>query len=188
MGVSLGFEFRRGLLKCRDGWMDTGGARECVPFTGDTGLVVEPVLPASRQTGSLWRTGNCCDGPVAGVVLLLPLWDPFDSCGLAEAPFRRWIVELLDVGEAACEANVSTWSIEWPCHPWLTLTIAYESLALSSAESCDEALATGDQVRKQLGTAQLGECVDTYLSNAAPSGGGNANSACIPRMTTHADR
>lgn len=43
---------------------------------------------------------------------MLPLCEPLESCGLAEDPFLRWIVELLDAGDAACEAIVSTWSIE----------------------------------------------------------------------------
>lgn len=72
---------------------------------------------------------------LAGVLLLLARWEAGGSRGLAEAPWRPWTVEVLDVGDAACEARDSTWSMEWDCQPWFTFTIAYERRALSSAES-----------------------------------------------------
>lgn len=55
--------------------------------------------------------------------------------GLAEEPWRRWTVEVLEVGEAACEASDSTSSRELSCQPLLTLTIAYERRVRNSAES-----------------------------------------------------
>lgn len=45
------------------------------------------------------------------------------------------MVELLDVGEPACEANVSTWSMVWDCHPLLTLTMAYDRRVFNSADN-----------------------------------------------------
>ena len=44
--------------------------------------------------------------------------------GLAEAPCLPYKVQVLEVGEAACEASDSTSSIVCPCQPLLTLTIA----------------------------------------------------------------
>jgi hypothetical protein len=51
-------------------------------------------------------------------------------------------VEALDAGEAACDANDSTWSMEWACQPWLTFTMAYDKRAFRSADSCVDELAT----------------------------------------------
>ena len=69
---------------------------------------------------------------------MLPRWDTAESCGLAEDDScRRCTVEALEAGEAAWEASVSTWSMEWACQPWFTLTMAYDRRALSSADSCD---------------------------------------------------
>ena len=79
----------------------------------------------------------------------LPLRWRFETCGLADEPFLMCTVELLEVGEAAREASDSTWSIEWDCHPLLTLTIAYESRVLSSAESCNKGgVSNGDMTKR----------------------------------------
>ena len=59
-----------------------------------------------------------------GVTLLADPTAPCERAGLAEDPRRLGRVEELEVGEAAWEARDSTSSIEWPCHPWFTLTIA----------------------------------------------------------------
>ena len=66
---------------------------------------------------------------------MLARCETVESCGLAEEPFRRCIVDAVEAGEAACEAKVSTCSIECDCHPWLTLTMAYDRRAFSSADS-----------------------------------------------------
>ena len=58
----------------------------------------------------------------------------WERAGLVER--RVGIVEELDVGDAACEARDSTSSMEWPCHPWFTLTIAYERRVFSSDVTC----------------------------------------------------
>lgn len=52
---------------------------------------------------------------------------------VAEALLR--CVELLELGETACEARDSTSSMEWDCQPWLTLIMAYERRVRSSVES-----------------------------------------------------
>lgn len=57
------------------------------------------------------------------------------SLGLLDDPFLRWVVEVLDVGEAACEANDSTSSMVWFCQPLCTLTMAYERRVFKSADS-----------------------------------------------------
>ena len=44
--------------------------------------------------------------------------------GLAHAPCLPCRVEVLDVGDASCEASDSTSSMEWLCQPLLTLSIA----------------------------------------------------------------
>jgi len=75
--------------------MDTGGASVWGGLTGDTGL---PAGRAVSHVVSLRRGGNCCERPVAGVVLLLPR---LESWGLADDPFLRCMVELLEVGEVA---------------------------------------------------------------------------------------
>jgi hypothetical protein len=62
--------------------------------------------------GSPGRPEEWCCGPVAGVVLLLARCEAVESWGLAEEPFLKCIVEALEAGEAACEANVSTCSME----------------------------------------------------------------------------
>jgi len=76
----------------------------------------------------------CCK-PVEGVPLLLPRYGELESWGLADAAWRKWMVELLEVGEPDCEASVSTWSMVWDCHPLLTLTMAYDSRVFNSADS-----------------------------------------------------
>ena len=86
VGVCRALEFRRGLLWNCEGWMDTGGARECAALTGDVGL---PPNRGSRHADSLRRGGNCWERPVAGVVLLLPRCDALESCGLAEDAVRK---------------------------------------------------------------------------------------------------
>lgn len=66
---------------------------------------------------------------------MLSRCEPAESRGLVEEPLRRCTVEDDDTGDAACEARVSTWSMVCDCHPWLTLTIAYDKRARNSAES-----------------------------------------------------
>lgn len=44
-------------------------------------------------------------------------------------------VELDDVGDPFWDANDSTSSIEFDCHPWFTFTIAYESRVRSSDDN-----------------------------------------------------
>ncbi len=118
------------------GWMETGGARPWAVLTGDAELPREVDCGEPLHWGSPGRApAKLCCGPVAGVVLLLARWDTAESCGLVEDSFLRCIVEALDAGDAAWEARVSTWSMLWDCQPWLTLTIAYDKRALSSAES-----------------------------------------------------
>lgn len=74
-----------------------------------------------------WLAGGVAWWPLLGL-------ENWGSAGLAE--WRRGTVEELEVGEAACEAMDSTSSIEWPCQPWLTLTIAYERRVFRSEVSC----------------------------------------------------
>jgi hypothetical protein len=126
--------------------METGGARPWAVLTGDTELAREVDCGDSLHWGSPGRAEYWCCGPVAGVVLLLARWETAESCGLAEDSFRRWTVEALEAGDAAWDASVSTWSMEWACHPWLTLTMAYDRRAFSSAESC-RGVSTGDTAR-----------------------------------------
>ena len=129
---------RRGLPCGWEGWMDTGGARPWLVLTGDAELPREVDCGESLHWESPGRPEYWWCGPVAGVVLLLPRWDTAESCGLAEDDsYRRCTVEALEAGEAAWEASVSTWSMEWACQPWFTLTMAYDRRALSSADSCD---------------------------------------------------
>lgn len=105
--------------------MDTGGARPGAIFlTGDVELPREGINGGFRPYGSPCRPGSCCAKAVAGVVLLLARCDPPDSCGLADDPFLRCIVELLEVGDAALEARSSTSSMECVCQPRFTLTMA----------------------------------------------------------------
>lgn len=86
MGVCRTFEFRRGLLWYWEGWMDTGGARECPALTGDGG---PPPNCGSRHADWLRRAANCWERAGAGVVLLLPRCDALESCGLAEDAARK---------------------------------------------------------------------------------------------------
>jgi hypothetical protein len=46
------------------------------------------------------------------------------------------MVDVLEVGDAACEARLSTSSKLLVCQPLFTLTMAYDNLVLNSAESC----------------------------------------------------
>lgn len=55
--------------------------------------------------------------------------------GLREEPWRPWIVDVLDAGDAACEVKFSTWSILCDCQPLFTFTIAYDRRVFNSAES-----------------------------------------------------
>lgn len=72
------------------------------------------------------------------VALLEALWrmGAIGIRGLADVPCLPCKVEVLEVGEAACDASDSTSSIVFPCQPLFTLTIAYDNFVLSSAESC----------------------------------------------------
>ena len=87
--------------------MAAGGAR--------TGLL-EDILGGELDLRR-WGKGSCeavtwLEGALMG------------NRGLAEEPWRRWAVEVLEVGEAACKARDSTSSRELHCQPWLTLTMA----------------------------------------------------------------
>jgi hypothetical protein len=136
-----GLGSRRGVPAGWDGWMDTGGARPWLVLTGDAELPREVDCGESLHWGSPGRPEYWCCGAVAGLVLLLARWETAESWGLVEDPFLKCIVEALDAGEAACDANDSTWSMEWACQPWLTLTMAYDKRAFRSADSCVDELA-----------------------------------------------
>lgn len=81
--------------------MDTGGASPGAEILmGDVELPRDTVLGESRPWWLTNLPGVGCWGPVAGVVLLLARWDA-DNCGLADDPFLKCIVDVLEVGEAA---------------------------------------------------------------------------------------
>ena len=55
--------------------------------------------------------------------------------GLADEPCRRCTVDVLETGEAACDAMFSTSSSEFDCQPLLTLTMAYERRVRNSLDN-----------------------------------------------------
>lgn len=112
----------------------------------------------------------------------LPLRWRFKSCGLADDSFLMCTVELLEAGEPAREASDSTWSIEWDCHPLLTLTIAYERRVLSSAESFNKDGVSNGNMTRPVGKIQP----KTHLSKSAGGSGSHTDGACVPCVTSRA--
>lgn len=117
VGVYLGFEFLLVIKDGREGWMDTGGARAGMFLVTDGGDMADDALGEPLHAESSAGAGKVL---VDGV----GRWEERCSCGLAEEPWRPWIVDVLEVGEAAWEAKFSTSSIECDCQPLLTLTMA----------------------------------------------------------------
>lgn len=83
---------------------------------------VEPMTVAAVEALAwliwlAWLSWRLCDG-MPGMPGMPERW------GLADMRRRPWMVDVLEVGDAAREAKLSTWSIVWACQPLLTLTMA----------------------------------------------------------------
>lgn len=132
--------------------MEAGGARALVG-------AVDPLRDVARgegRGGVDWALRElCCDDHgevsrtdkprfVGAMVVLVEtlvwlwwrLWNEWPGMrGLREESWRPCIVDVLEAGDAPCEAKFSTWSIECDCQPLFTLTIAYDKRVFNSAES-----------------------------------------------------
>jgi hypothetical protein len=88
----------------------------------------------------------------------LPCMSAMAVRGDAMVCLRPCSVDVDDVGDPVCEARDSTSSMEFDCHPLLTLTMAYESRVRNSDESCGSS---------QMAQRVVRPCSETYLANPA---------------------
>ena len=101
--------------------MGAGGARP--PRGFDASFALGLSKGRRLESGHEGSYGDW-DWLAGGVTLLIDRRGPLERAGLAEDPRRFGKVEELELEESAREASDSTSSIEWPCHPWFTLTMA----------------------------------------------------------------